>query len=116
DLFWNQWGVVVELAPDVMAENEAGGKSSEFHYYQNAGPRQRKTDTTWMDDSCPSLTYHNLGTGGDLITTISTAVNANDWQTDIRGIPATGASKITIPNMGGSTYDESKFYTTTGNG
>jgi hypothetical protein len=71
DLFWNQWGAVVELAPDVMAESEisggATGAPSEFHYYQRGFPRLRKTDPWWMDNADTGLTAAPpLATAGKL--------------------------------------------------
>jgi hypothetical protein len=84
DLFWNQWGVVLEVAPDVLEEKDAA-TNPDFHYYQKGLPRLRKSDPKWVDDLCTTLTAYNLANGGGLrVTTNSTAVQ--DWQTDLRWV------------------------------
>lgn len=92
DLFWNQWGVVLEIAPDVLEEKDTG-PNPDFHYYQKGLPRTRKTDPNWVDDLCPTLTSYNLSNGAGIrITTNSTAIQ--DWQTDLRWIKPALESKF----------------------
>lgn len=89
DLFWNQWGVVVEIAPDLKNE----GVSVE--YYATARPKFYKTalhtSPDGMDFNCPSLKNGNLA-----FATRDNTTYVKDWKADIRGI-ASG--------------DEASFYT-----
>ena len=62
-IMWNQWGVVVELAPDV-----EGAAANNTHYYGTAKPAYYKTrgpaDADGMDINTPFLRTRNRGGGG----------------------------------------------------
>lgn len=85
DLFWNQWGVVVEICPDVINETTAK------EYYSTARPKFYKTalpaSADGMDYKCPSLKSRNLGDGtiGAPFERDNTSY-VKEWQADIRGI------------------------------
>ena len=99
DVAWNQWGMVVELAPGTEVAPPVAGvdpaspvgrsgfnnlaSTSCWQWYKNEMPRRTKTDQgsksmlaagwkddTVQDDSCPSLISYNWGNG-----------NANNYTT-----------------------------------
>jgi hypothetical protein len=88
DVFWNQWAVVVELAPDVMVE------SNTEQYYATGRPAYYKTAVSGrdsMDANCRgTLWARNLGHTPEehLVSTV-----VKEWKADFRGIkPAQTAS------------------------
>ncbi|MCW8131911.1 MAG: hypothetical protein KIS92_16310 [Planctomycetota bacterium] len=94
DLFWNSWGMVVEIAPDVINE------STPFEYYETEKPKLYKTATqssfNGMDFRCPTLIATGKGDGtlGTPYIQTNSYTYVKDWKADMRGITPADASSF----------------------